>query len=313
MNVLVTGAGLVGCHVARELAQGGHRVVLYDVAPNEAYIRRVAGDLPTVRGDIRDLPALMDVMADHQVDTVFHSAALIGSNVAEHPYTGLNVNIGGAIAVAEAGRLRGIRRLVYAGTFGVYNRKLVSTATITEESPIGGSNFYSSSKVACEQVLRAYAAHYSFELAILRFAGVYGYGHYAGGSSVGKLMHGLAASIMDGGPVQIDPRRFGTNEYIYAKDVAQGVVLGCETPITDDDTFNIGTGVVSTAGDMAEAVQTVQPGVEVRLGEAPAGPGDSSRDRPLDLARSRQVLGYSPRFDLVKGIEDFIEELRRAG
>ena len=312
MNVMVTGAGLVGCHVARELAQGGHRVVLYDVAPNEAYIRRVAGDLPAVRGDIRDLPALMDVMQDHQVDTVFHSAALIGSNVAEHPYTGLNVNIGGAIAVAEAGRLRGIRRLVYASTVGVYSRSQVSAATITEESPIGGAAFYPSSKVACEQVLRAYGAHYSFELAILRFAGVYGYGHYLGGSTIGKNMHGLVTSIREGGPVRIDSQHFFTNEYVYVKDVAQGVVLGCEKPLPSD-TFNIGTGVISSAADLAEAVRTVRPEVQVELGESSTAPSRPNRSQPMDLARARQELGYNPRFDLAEGIEDFIEELQREG
>ncbi|HEY8692866.1 MAG TPA: hypothetical protein VIR57_09010, partial [Chloroflexota bacterium] len=42
------------------------------------------------------------------------------------------------------------------------------------------------SKVACEQVLKAYAAAYKFELGLLRFAGVYGYGHtLAGQASAG--------------------------------------------------------------------------------------------------------------------------------
>ena len=58
MKVLVTGAGLVGCHAARELTNRGHSVMVYDLAPDDAYIHSVAGDVSTVRGDVRDLPAL---------------------------------------------------------------------------------------------------------------------------------------------------------------------------------------------------------------------------------------------------------------
>ena len=312
MKVLVTGAGLVGCHAARELTNRGHSVMVYDLAPDDAYIHSVAGDVSTVRGDVRDLPALTDAMREHSAEVVFHSAALIGGNVAERPYTGLSINIGGTIAVAEAARLQGVRRIVYAGTFGVYNRSLIPTPTVTEDSAIGGANFYSSSKIASEQVLRAYAAYYKFELGIVRFAGVYGYGHYRGGSSVGKLMHGLVTSIMEGGPVSIDPQRFGSNEYVYARDVAQGVSLACENPLTSD-TFNIGTGIVSSAADVAEAVRTARPEVEVELGQSPQAPTGPSHQQPLDLTRSRAELGYSPQYDLTKGILDCIAERQGAG
>ena len=42
MKVLITGAGLIGCHSARELAQRGHNVTLLDINPNQSYIDAIA-------------------------------------------------------------------------------------------------------------------------------------------------------------------------------------------------------------------------------------------------------------------------------
>ena len=63
MRILITGAGLIGTHAARELAERGDEVTFFDVAPRPDYIRHVTGrDLPVIRGDIRDLAELVDAL-----------------------------------------------------------------------------------------------------------------------------------------------------------------------------------------------------------------------------------------------------------
>jgi UDP-glucose 4-epimerase len=309
MNILITGAGLIGCHFAREMAQRGHQAVVYDIAPNEGYVRSVARDVSLVRGDVRDLPALLETMQAHRVDTVFHTAGLIGGKVAERPYSGMGINVGGAIAVAEATRLSGAERLVFASTFGVYNWGLSASAPINEDFPLGGDSLYGGSKVACEQIFRGYGAKYGFEAIMLRFAQVYGRGHYVGGSSGGQAMHEIVASVADGKPVRIVPRHFGINEYVYVKDAVQGAVLACETSVKSK-AFNIGTGHLASPEDLVAAIGAVRPGLEVQVEAGPAERPGQRRTQPLDLTRARQELGYAPRFDLVEGIADFVQELR---
>ena len=310
MNILITGAGLIGCHFAREMGLHGHQAVIYDLAPMEPYVRSVAGDVPVVKGDVRDLPALMDVIREHRVEAVFHSAGLIGPRVAEHPYTGLSINVGGAIAVGEACRLSGVRRLVFAGSFAVYNWDLPPAAPIDEDFPTTQNTFYGGSKVACEQILRAYASTYGLELALLRFAQVYGRGHYVGGSSGGIAMHGVVETASRAEPVRIDPRHFGINEYVYIEDVVQGLAMAFERPLVSR-AFNIGTGVLHSPADVAEALRRACPGLQVEVLPGPAQRPGQRRDQPLDLTRAREELGYNPRFDLTRGIAAFVEELRR--
>jgi UDP-glucose 4-epimerase len=309
MNILVTGAGLIGSNFTQEMIRQGHQVVLYDIAPNTAFIKRVVGEVPIVAGDIRDLPTLVETMQRHQINTVFHSAGLLGPTD-ERPYIGLSINIGGTIAVAEAARLTGVRRFVFASTFGVYQWTPPPKAPVSETHPLEGAGFYGGSKEAGERIVVAYGNKYGMEVAIPRFAGVYGAGHYAGGSSVGRRFHQLMQAVVSGGPVRIDAAAFGNYEYVYVKDIAQGLALASQRPLKSR-TFNLGTGIVSTAADLAEALRTAFPKVEVEI--IPAPPEKPIPDRqPLNLTRSKQELGYSPQFDLIKGLTDFANELRKA-
>ncbi len=311
MNVLITGTGLIGCYVAKEMVRRGHRVLLYDIAPIESYVRSVAGDVPVARGDVRDMPALIDVMRDLKPDVVFHSAALIGPKVAERPYTGLSINVGGAIAVGEAARLSGVRRVVFASSFAVYNWTLPSSVPISEDFPASQNSFYGCSKIACEQVLRAYATSYGNELAIVRFAQGYGRGHYVGGSAGGLAMHGVVEAAARGEAVRIEPRLFGINEYVFVEDIVQGVAQACEKPLRIE-TFNIGTGVLSTPEDVASCIRAVCPGQSVEVLPGPAERPGQHRSQPLDITRAQQQLDYDPKFDLARGVASFIQEMRQA-
>jgi UDP-glucose 4-epimerase len=311
MRVLITGAGLIGCHAARELAQRGDTVTLFDLTPREDYVARVVGaDVRLVRGDTRELPAILEAVQAAQPDCVVHTAGLIGGNAQQSPFRGFQVNIGGTINVAEAVRLSGVRRLVHASTQGVNDLSQPQTVPLTEDFPVGGDAVYGASKVACEQVLKAYAASYQFELAMLRFAGVYGYGHYTGGSGIGQGMHALLQAALEGRPAPIGAGIPASNEMIYAKDAGRGVAAAVHAERLAHHTYNIGTGVLATSDSIVEALQRVIPGATASRG-GPARPDRHARRQPFDLTRARADLGYEPQYDLEAGIRDFVAELQR--
>ena len=117
MKVLITGAGLIGTHTAKELVDCGDDVTLFDVAPKADYIRHVTGrDLKVVHGDIRDLAALVDAFQRVHPECVIHLAASVGEANIQNVYAGFQVNLVATIDVAEAARLTGVRRIVHAST-----------------------------------------------------------------------------------------------------------------------------------------------------------------------------------------------------
>ena len=311
MNIFITGAGLVGCHLARLLAERGHKAVLYDVAPHRDYIASITSAAELVEGDVRDLPTLIDCMRGCAPDVVFHSAFLIGSRINEHPHAGMSANVDGAMALAEATRLSGVKRLLFASTFGIYRWDLSPAEPITEDFPIGGTRFYAASKIACERILAAFASWYGLEFAILRFAQVYGLGHYAGGDAAGPAMHAALAEALAGQPVQLDPGVLSTNDYVYVEDVAFGVMLACERPLRHE-VYNLGSGRLSTSEDVAAAIRAAVPGAKVEVLPEPVQGPFWRHEQRLDLTRSQSDLGYKPAFDLTRGVADFAIHVRPA-
>ncbi len=309
MTVLVTGAGLIGCHLAKRLADAGDKVVLYDLSPNREYIQKILGQskIDIVAADLRDLPALMSALKELKVDTLVHTAGLIGKRVAENSYTGSTNNILGTIHVLEAARLLGLRRVVYVSTFGVYDRAKIKEGPIREEFPTGGHNLYTTTKLCSEHLVHAYASLYKLDTVIIRPAGVFGRGHYVGGSTVGMVMRDLALNIIKGEPFTLDAKSYFANEYVYAKDVALALDLACKVKEPKQKIYNAGSGVVSSAADLARIARELAPKLEVRVVGAPEG--DSSKELPLDLSRSKAELGYTPQFPMKEALQDYMEEL----
>src|SRR5262249_60842168 len=123
------------------------------------------------------------------------------------------------------------------------------------------------------QILKAYAQAYKFELGLLRFAGVYGYGHYAGGSGVGRGMYELVTAAVDGRHAPIGVGIPDSNELIYCKDVARGVALAAHDERPPHQIYNLGTGVIVTPDEIVGTLRRIVPGVTAsRSGPSRADP-----------------------------------------
>ncbi|HEX6437426.1 MAG TPA: NAD(P)-dependent oxidoreductase [Candidatus Binatia bacterium] len=313
MNILITGAGLIGAHAARRAVDAGHKIVLYDLSPNRNYIHEIVGTDPVdvVAADIRDLPALLSALEQFKIDTVVHTAGLIGSRVQENSYTGATNNILGTINVLEAARLRQLRRVVYISTFGVYDRSKIDDSVVRESHPIGGHNLYATTKVCSEHLVHAYAALYKLDTVILRPGGVFGRGFYVGGSTVGKIMRDLALNIIKGDPIILDANAYGLNEYTYGKDVGLAVFLACQKDNLKQRIYNAGTGIVTGPEELAQIVRELSPNVKVTVSGAVKA--DRNKAIPLDLSVSKAELGYAPRFPLKEALRDYMDELWKEG
>jgi nucleoside-diphosphate-sugar epimerase len=313
MNLLITGAGLIGAHAARHAVDAGNKVVLFDLSPNRNYINEIVGKdrSDVVAADIRDLPALLSALERFKVDTLVHTAGLIGSRVQENSYTGATNNILGTINVLEAARLRQLRRVVYISTFGVYDRSKIDDSVVRESHPIGGHNLYATTKVCSEHLVHAYAALYKLDTAILRPGGVFGRGFYVGGSTVGKIMRDLALNIIKGEPITLDAGTYGLNEYAYGKDVGLAVFLACHKENLKQRIYNAGTGVVTGPEELAQVVRELSPNIKVTVSGAVKA--DRNKAIPLDLSISRAELGYAPRFPLKEALRDYMDELWKEG
>ena len=302
MRVLMTGAGLIGTHTAKELIDRGDELTFFDFAPRPDYIRHVTGkDVPVLRGDIRDLAALIDACQTVRPDCVIHLAASVGEANINNVYAGFQINLVAAINVAEAVRLAGVRKLVHASTQAVYSGEDPKTL-LREDSPIDcRERVYNASKIGCEHVLRTYAAKHNIELALLRFAGVYGYYSVAGGPGVAvqqavwNAMAGRAAVL----------NVYEAVDFIYVKDLANGIALAVHTAPLPHNVYNLGSGRLTTVADVESALAAIFPGINMKRGKlTPARPR-------MDITRAETELGYKPEYKLEIGLRDYVTELKK--
>jgi UDP-glucose 4-epimerase len=318
MKVFITGAGLIGSHTAALLADQGHEVVVYDAAPHEGYLRSVLGDrkMTIEKGDVGNLPAMVELMLAQGTECVIHTVGLIGPVAQRRPYGSFAVNVAGTVNVAEAARLAGASRLVYTSTHGVYDVTRCRDEPMTEASPTSARSIYAGSKLAAEALLEAYGRAYALDMIVIRFCNVYGRGLYVAGSRGGEAFNELVEKPVRGEAATALPPVRGRGEWVYAKDAARALKAAIEREASDGFLLvNIGTGVLTTFEDIAAAVRRVIPDARFETPDArePEGtPRSPERSQPFDLRRAREALDYEPAYDLQTAVEDYVAEIRRA-
>ena len=311
MTTLVTGAGLIGTAFAARAIARGEQVIFLDPEPRADFLKMKLGEkgYALARQDVRDLPALIETVQAHKVETVVHTAGLIGPRVQAALSLAFDINLGGTRNVAEAVRLGGVRRLVHISTLGVYDRRREPNGSVPEGAPIGQGRGYGNYKAAKELVLDAYALEYKFELIMLRPANVFGLGHYWSGSSGGAKMHSLIEAGQAGRTLRIARADTVAAEYVYAKDVGRAVDLAATIPMPKDNVFNIGNGFISSFEELVAAVEALCPSVQFKV---EPGPPPAPGPAPLDISRAKQQFGWEPQFTIASAFADYLAELEAA-
>ena len=175
MNFLITGAaGFLGSSLANHLAREGHQVRgLDDLSTGDP--QSLMPDVHFTRGDVSDRPKLWTLL--QEVDVVYHLAARVSVQESVlYPRDYNAVNVGGTVALMEATRDVGVRRVVLASSGAVYGDHLVQPLkeSITPEprSP------YAVSKLAAEFYVRTIGRLWGIETLSLRIFNAYGPGQH---------------------------------------------------------------------------------------------------------------------------------------
>jgi len=167
--VLITGAGgEIGHGLITRLAQdGGRRIITIDVNPLEPSIGRLVAREFT--GSILDTALLERVLAEFEVDLVFHLAALLSTRSEFAPVTAHHVNVEGTLNLLEFAQKEGESHgrpvtFVYPSSIAAYGLPDVATRAaagrVREDQFTHPATMYGCNKLYCEELGRYYARHY---------------------------------------------------------------------------------------------------------------------------------------------------------
>lgn len=303
MRVLITGgAGFVGAFTALEFIEHGHEVVAYDRRAEQNDVLAEAGDRVTLlAGDVLDRDRLAEVMRQHRIEGIVHTAAVIGqSGGASDPDWMFNINVVGTLNVLEVARTAQAR-VVYVSTATLYGQH-ADLHALTEEhlpDPVG---MYDTTKLMAETLVISYHKIYGMDTAAVRPGYVYGHRNSTGGYFLDRVFDGEAIEQESGADLPID--------VTYVKDLALGLRLALTVRPIQHRVFNITGGVSRRRSEVADLARQLVPGARVTLG--PGYPQRAHLRGPSVLDRARAELGYEPRFTLEAGMADWLTYLQRS-
>ena len=316
-TILVTGgAGYVGSHVVVELARAGHAPVVLDNFSNSTpailpRLQALAGrPVPCVTADIRDIVALRSAFHDHPISAVIHCAGLkaVGESQAR-PLAYYDVNVGGALALAEVMGEAGVATLVFSSSASVYGQP--DDLPVAEDAPLRPQNVYGRTKHVVEEFLRDLArANANWRIAILRYFNPAG-AHSSG--MLGEAARGrpnnlvpLLCRIAAGEFTELSvygndwptPDGTGIRDYLHVQDLAEGHVMALQflARTYGSTTFNLGAG---RGHSVMEVVEEFEKACGRKVGKtiAPRRAGDVA-SYYADPARAQKLLGWSASRDL---------------
>jgi CDP-glucose 4,6-dehydratase len=311
-SVLVTGAhGFLGSWLVKGLLEEGARVVAIrrDVPVlSSLELLGLDHDVANVHGDICDAALVVRVLAEYEIESVFHLAAQTIVGTANHsPVSTFETNVRGTWTVLEACRLHGVQRVIIASSDKAYGKQ--AELPYREEQPLLAGYPYDVSKAACDMIARSYWASFGLQVAVTRFANLYG------GAETNRsrlVPEAVCAALAGRSPVL---RSDGSPErdFLYVEDAVRAYLAiwkalsrgeGC------GEAFNAGGGAPHRVGDVVGLIcrlagSTLTP--EIRGQGTPSGEIDRQW---VDFTKLRELTGWQPQIGLEEGLTRTIEWFR---
>jgi UDP-glucose 4-epimerase len=296
MRVLVTGgSGFIGSHVVDQLRARGHEPVIYDLRPSPWHTDP-EHPVDTVLGSITDREALERAL--HSCDAVAHLAAVADVNdVHAEPEDAERVNARGTVAVLEACRRAGVKRVIYASTIWVYSD---TESDVVDENTLlpPPSHLYTSTKLAGELYCKSYQELYGIDYTILRFGIPYG-----PRAREAAVIPAFVNKAFKGEPLTLSGDGMQSRRFVYVEDLADGVARGIDD-IAVNRVYNLVSDENVTIKQIAELVQEIVGNTEIVY--TPARPGDLGT-KIVSGERARAELGWTAATPFAEGVRKYVE------
>lgn len=308
--LVIGGAGYIGSHASKLLAQDGYSVTVLDNLSTGHRDSVKYGEL--VVGDLSDRSLLTHLMMKRAFDAVMHFASSIEvSESVKNPRKYYGNNLVNSINVLDAMVDSGVKNLIFSSSAAVYGEP--STASVDETSRVEPINPYGRSKAMVEQIISDYKRTFGLACTSLR------YFNAAGADPDGELgelhepeTHLIPLAIKAAQGVLPGIKVYGTDyessdgtcvrDFVHVVDICSAHILALEKLLDGDegDIYNLGSGRGYTVNEVLRTLKKIS-GVDFSVEYAKRRPGDPD-SLVADSTKIRRELGWNPRFDDLSSI-----------
>jgi nucleoside-diphosphate-sugar epimerase len=299
MKCLVTGAaGFIGSQLCEQLLRDNHTVIGLDAFipyyPRAAKEANLAGfrNHPAFHFhpiDLRGDP-LDTVLAG--VEAIFHLAAMPGLT---RSWTDFDLyescNVTATQRLLEVARKQAsLKRFLYVSTSSVYGRY----ASGDESLPTRPISPYGVTKLAAENLCRAYAEECGLPLVVLRYFSVYG-----PGQRPDMAYHRFISALLQGQPITVYGDGWQSRGNTYVGDCVAATTAALCAPV--GEVYNVGGGETASVWEILKKLERIT-GRRATVKREPARTGDQ-RVTVAETGKLFRHLGWKPRVGLDEGLE----------
>lgn len=273
-TIIVTGgAGFIGSHLCRKLAEQGHRVISLDNYFTGSRENHVPG-VEYREGHTKDIETLIP----EKPDLVYHLGEYSRTEKSfEDIEIVWNLNKIGTFAVLEFMRRRG-GKLIYAGS----STKFADDGLGRDQSP------YAWTKATNSELVKNYSAWFGISYAITYFYNVYGPGER--GDAFGTVIEIFRQNYLTGRPLGVTSPGTQTRNFTHVNDIVNGLILIGEKG--EGDGFGLGDERAYSIQEVAKLFGGTIISLPARAGNRLTSSVDSSKSRALGWEARQHLAEY---------------------
>ncbi len=311
-NILITGAlGQLGSELALVLKKqySNERVVLVDIRDD------INSDLiksgPFYISDCRDKEKITKIVETHNIDTIFHLAAILSAKGESNPSLAWDININGLTTILEVAKNYNCSVFTPSsiGAFGESTPKDL-TPQVTIQRPC---TIYGISKVAGELLCDYYHCKYGLDTRGVRFPGIISYLTPPGGGTSDYAIEIFYHAIRDKKyvcPIKADTYM----DMLYIDDAIKAIVdLMEEDPsnLKHRNAYNI-TAMSFTPEQIANEIKKHIPEFVIEYDVDPIRQSIAdSWPNKLDDSEAREQWSYKPYYNLETMVDEMLFKISR--
>ena len=310
-NILVTGAaGQIGTEltVALRRRYGAENVVAADKRDRPSGDFRVPGPYQII--DVTDVAGVEAVVRQHDIDTVFHLAAILSATGEQDPQTCWHVNMNGTINVLEIALRHDMTRVVIPSSIAVWG-KGVPLLNTPQESVLKPATMYGVTKVCGELLGEYYVRRFGLDVRGLRFPGIISHETPPGGGTTDYAV-AIFYEAVDKGRYTCFVREDTVLPMMYMPDAIRALVELAEADfgrLRHHTDFNL-AAVSFSAGELAGAIRRHLPAFEVSYEPDFHQAIADSWPHSIDDSAAREEWGWKPEWDLEAMTADMLAHLQ---
>jgi UDP-glucose-4-epimerase GalE len=306
--VLVTGgAGYIGSHTAKLLANSGFEPFVFD---NLSTGHRWAVKWgPLIEGNLADSTFLRELITTHRIQAVIHFAAhaYVGESV-QKPRQYFRNNVVNTLNLLDALVDTGVRHIIFSSTCSTYG--IPERSPIPEAHPQFPVNPYGESKLFIERALHWYGLAYGLCWVALRYfnaagadpEGELGEEHHPEPHLIPRVIEaalGRLPRVQIYGTDYPTPDGTAIRDYVHVTDLADAHVLALTYLLEGGEStaINLGTSSGHSVQEVIAAVERVT-GRQIPIQEAPRRPGDPPA-LVADPTRAVGLFQWRPRYSSI--------------